>query len=235
MTKNNVIYAYKKVDTQKIVYVGQTTQLETRHKQHVDYDPSCSSRKEYNYPLSRGIRKNGKKAYELIILEDNLEIEELNEKEKYWIQYYDTYWNGYNQTIGGSWPTKPIYKDDIIKIVIEMLKDENFSYSDISEKTGMSFTHIYNINIGARRKQKDVIYPIRPDGVKGSRGIRFSQEEVLEIHEKLKNSTISINNIAKIFNCSSSTISKINNGARQVYRLENWIYPIRDNSNMSRK
>lgn len=235
MTNNNVIYAYKKVDTQKIVYVGQTTQLETRHKQHMDCDPFNLNQKEYDYPLSRGIRKYGKDAYELIVLEENLKKEDLNEREKYWIKYYNTYWQGYNQTIGGSNPTKPIYKDDLIEVVIEMLKDESFSYSDISEKTGISFTHIYNINIGARRRQEDVVYPIRSSNSKGTRGIKFSQEEVLQIHEELKNSSLSINELAKKFNCCSGTISKINKGIREVYRLEDWEYPIRDNSNMARE
>jgi hypothetical protein len=32
-----------------------------------------------------------------------------------------------------------------------MLKNEEYSYKDIVDKTGLSMTHIYNINIGARR------------------------------------------------------------------------------------
>lgn len=32
-----------------------------------------------------------------------------------------------------------------------MLQDENYSYKDIQQATGFSLTHIYNINIGARR------------------------------------------------------------------------------------
>ena len=68
----NVIYAYKKIDENKIVYIGQTVNLEYRHKQHIKYDPWNPNNKEYNYPLSRGIRKYGSNAYELIILEDNL-------------------------------------------------------------------------------------------------------------------------------------------------------------------
>lgn len=35
--------------------------------------------------------------------------------------------------------------------VIEMLKDESYSLTDISKKTGVSLTHIYNINVGQRR------------------------------------------------------------------------------------
>lgn len=54
---NNVIYAYKKRSTGKIVYVGQTVNLTERDKQHMRYDPFNINNKEYNYPLSRGVRK----------------------------------------------------------------------------------------------------------------------------------------------------------------------------------
>lgn len=153
--ENNVIYAYKKKDIDKIVYIGQTTDLITRHKQHIFYDPYNVNNREYNYPLSRGIRKYGKDMYELIILEDNIPKEKLNEREQYWIKYYDTYWNGYNQTIGGTYPTQSIFTEEKIDTVIKMLKDESYSYKDIIDKTGISMTHIYNINIGARKKRDD--------------------------------------------------------------------------------
>ena len=90
---NNIIYAYKKKDNNKIVYVGQTTDIISRHKQHIKYDPFNINNKEFDYPLSRGIRKYGEDMYELIILEDNLKKEQLNEREIYWIKFYNTYFN----------------------------------------------------------------------------------------------------------------------------------------------
>lgn len=39
-------------------------------------------------------------------------------EKKYWIQYYNTYWDGYNQTPGGSNPTKPVFTNDKINQVI---------------------------------------------------------------------------------------------------------------------
>lgn len=90
----NLIYAYKKISEDKIVYVGQTVQLEVRHKQHMLYDPYNEKNPEYEYPLSRGIRKYGPDEYELIILEENIPLELLDEREKYWIAFYDTYWHG---------------------------------------------------------------------------------------------------------------------------------------------
>ena len=227
---NNVIYAYKKRENGKIVYVGQTVDLDTRHKQHTKYDPFNINNREFNYPLSRGIRKYGEDAYELIILEDNLLKEQLDEREKYWIAFYDTYFNGYNQSIGGSNPVKPIFTEEKIDTVIEMLKDESYSYKDIIEKTGISMTHIYNINTGKRRKRDNLSYPIRESNVKGTKGLKFSPEVCKQIHEEILLNIKSLKDIAKDFNCSDSTIRDINNGKTKAYRLEGYEYPLRKNT-----
>ena len=187
----NVIYAYKKKSSNKIVYVGQTNNLDYRHKQHIKYDPYNPNNKEYNYPLSRGIRKYGEDEYELIILEEDLRQDQLNEREIYWIKFYDTYFNGYNQSTGGSNPVKPIFDDKLIDLVIELLKDYENSYQDICDKTGLSMTHVYNINTGNRRKKDNIQYPIRPSNVAGTRGLKFNPEQNLEIHNLLLNKSLS--------------------------------------------
>lgn len=223
----NLIYAYSRSDNHKIVYVGQTIALETRHKQHMLYDPYNENCKEYNYPLSRGIRKYGADFYKLIILEENVPLEKLDEREKYWIAYYDTYWHGYNQTIGGTWPTKPIYSEDVINLVIDMLQDENFSYNDIKEKTGISLTHIYNINTGQRRAKQGLNYPIRKSNAKGSKGLKFDNQTVYEIHKVLLKTNKTFKEIAQMFNCSKETISRINAGKTKNYVLSDYSYPLR--------
>ena len=199
---SNLIYAYKKKSLNKIVYVGQTSNLYQRHKEHTEYDPFNMNTKEYNYPLSRGIRKYGIEEYELIILEENIPKEQLNDREKYWIRYYNTCFNGYNQTLGGTYPAIPEYSDEIIDNIIEMLKDYSFTFEDIKNKTGVSLTHIYNINNGYRRKRDELSYPIRPANTKGSRGLKFSQEECEEIHKIILENNLDFKQIAKIYNCS---------------------------------
>lgn len=223
----NVIYAYKKKSSNKIVYVGQTNNLEYRHKQHIKYDPYNSKNKEYNYPLSRGIRKYGENEYELIVLEDNLLQDQLNEREIYWIKFYDTYFNGYNQSTGGSNPVKPIFDDKLINLVIELLKDYENSYQDICNKTGLSMTHVYNINTGNRRKRDDIQYPIRPSNAAGTRGLKFSPEQNIEIHNLLLKTHKEFKEIAELYNCDAVTISRINRGITKSYRLKNYNYPLR--------
>lgn len=224
---NNVIYAYKKKSSNRIVYVGQTNNLEYRHKQHIKYDPYNPNNIEYNYPLSRGIRKYGANEYELIILEDKLKKEELNEREIYWIKYYDTYFNGYNQSTGGSNPVKPIFDDKLIDLVISLLKDYENSYQDIANKTGLSITHIYNINTGNRRKRDNINYPIRPSNTVGTRGLKLSPEENEAIHQLLLNTHKEFKEIAELYHCNAATISRINRGVTKSYKLQNYTYPIR--------
>ena len=224
---DNVIYAYRKKSNNKIVYIGQTTNLDTRHKQHTQYDPFNINTREYNYPLSRGIRKYGEQEYELIILEDNLSKDQLNDREKYWIQYYNTYFDGYNQSTGGTNPTKPTLTEDKIDMVIEMLKDESYSYNDIVEKTGISLTHIYNINTGQRRKRDNIQYPIRSSKTKGTRGLKFSPEECEQIHKMILQNDKTFKEISTIFHCAPRTIIDINAGKIKAYKLDKYSYPLR--------
>lgn len=223
----NVIYAYKKKSTQKIVYIGQTVNLQNRHYKHTKIDPWDPTLVEYNYPLSKGIRKYGVQEYELLVLEEVNNIENLNEREIYYIKKYNTYYDGYNQTIGGSNRVMPLYEDKIIDKVISLLKDYNISFNDIAKQTGLSLTHIYNINTGTRRKKDNEKYPIRPSNIKGTRGLKFSQKEVEEIHSLLLTSNKTMKQIAKEYNCNDSTIRKINKGERKAYKLEGYNYPIR--------
>jgi hypothetical protein len=49
----------------------------------------------YNYPLSLAFRKYGLENFNFEVLEECL-AEQLNQRERYWISYYDTFFNGYN-------------------------------------------------------------------------------------------------------------------------------------------
>lgn len=90
-------YIYK--ITNKInqkIYIGQTSKtLEQRWREH-KYD--CKKGK--TYPLYRAFRKYGINNFEMELIE-KCKTEELNSRESYWINFYDTYRNGYNATLGG--------------------------------------------------------------------------------------------------------------------------------------
>lgn len=93
-----------------------------------------------------------------------------------------------------------------------MLKDENYSYNDIMEKTGVSLTHIYNINTGKRRYRSELTYPIRSSNTKGTRGLKFSPEECELIHQDILKNEKTFDELAEKYQCCSTTIRKINSG-----------------------
>lgn len=92
----NCIYMYiNKVNGKR--YVGKTIDFNRRYKEHLEDNKSL---------LERAINKYGIENFDIIILCKDIEDkEELNELEKYYIQYYNTLANdgyGYNLAIGGN-------------------------------------------------------------------------------------------------------------------------------------
>ena len=82
-------------------YTGQTYRtVEERDRQRF----ALSNVKD-SVSLKHAIAKYGKENMETDIIEgDLLPIPDLvNEREKYWIAYFDDFHNGYNQTEGGVW------------------------------------------------------------------------------------------------------------------------------------
>lgn len=95
-------------------YIGQSIELERRLTSHLrGWEDSV---------IDNAIKKEGINNFTFEIIEE-CPLEQLNEREIYWIQYYDSYLNGYNQTPGGSYyycPSKDslslLTDEDIIKI-----------------------------------------------------------------------------------------------------------------------
>ena len=88
------------------VYIGLTTStLERRLAQH-----HYESRHNVNRPLYRAMRKYGEDAFLAEVIDTASSLDELKEKEKYWIKYYNSYGAngyGYNATTGGDVRTHP--------------------------------------------------------------------------------------------------------------------------------
>lgn len=83
-------------------YIGKSTNIEERwnyHKTHFNYE------KEYDKPLYKAFRKYGLENFIFEIIEILTETEyqeKINQRESYWIEYYNTYGlTGYNGTKGG--------------------------------------------------------------------------------------------------------------------------------------
>lgn len=88
-----VIYAFENKTNGKM-YVGQTQRtFGIRTKQHLNRSDTY---------FDKALAKYGLNNFSYWILDRGSTLEELNEKERYWITEYDCLWpNGYNLTVGG--------------------------------------------------------------------------------------------------------------------------------------
>jgi len=138
-------------------YIGQSTNIERRWQRHIR-DAFDENGRAYNYPLYKAIRKYGIENFSFEIIEE-CSVEELNEKEKYWINYYNTYFNGYNQTLGGNSAGISVNKEKIIGVIQDLEKTQ-MSHKEIAEKWDISQEMVQGINTGRYWKQ-DRQYPIQ--------------------------------------------------------------------------
>jgi group I intron endonuclease len=136
-------------------YIGQSINIEERWKRH----KSMAGKSEL--PLYRAFAKYGINNFSFEVLQE-CQQEQLNDLETYWIKCYDTYYNGYNCTMGGEQcgHVVKVSDEDLIKI-IELLKKSNMTQNDIAKQFNVGIDTISEINHGKTRVLEDVIYPIR--------------------------------------------------------------------------
>nr|DAU46811.1 MAG TPA: intron associated endonuclease [Caudoviricetes sp.] len=114
-------------DVNNKIYIGQTTySLEFRYKQHLRECEKKTHRKLYIAMNEIGIEH-----FKVETIE-NCNEQELDEREKYWIRYYNSYKEGYNMTIGGNGGS--IY--DIDDEEVNKLWNEGLTVGEIAKKYG---------------------------------------------------------------------------------------------------
>ena len=91
---------YKALFPHNRAYIGYTLNIEKRKQSHKRHSFNKNSR-EYHYAFHRAIRKYGWSNIEWQILENNIIENKLSNREIYYIATYNTYNNGYNETLGG--------------------------------------------------------------------------------------------------------------------------------------
>lgn len=136
-------------------YIGQSINIERRWKRHIESVETC------DYPLYLAIRKYGIDNFSFNIVQE-CQPHELDELERYWIKYYNSYYDGYNQTIGGNqYHCNVKISDDNLLEIIELLKNSNLSQREIANRFNVGYDTISEINHGKTRALDDVKYPIR--------------------------------------------------------------------------
>ncbi len=100
-----IVYSAKCIFTGSI-YIGKSIRgLEERRKEH-EYDSFIRDSQLY---FHRALRKYGSDSFDWQVIDQAKTEQELNEKEKYWIQFYRSFDPafGYNETFGGDGKSKP--------------------------------------------------------------------------------------------------------------------------------
>lgn len=102
------IYKVTNLINQK-VYIGQTTRtIQQRWIEH-QYAAFCENKQTH---FARALRKYGIKNFKVEQIDTAKNQQELNEKERYWIAYYNSCVKGYNSTDGGEEGNTYKYKTD---------------------------------------------------------------------------------------------------------------------------
>lgn len=177
-------------------YIGQSNDIERRFKEHQ------TKGKESRIPLDIAIQKYGKDAFTYEIIQQ-CSLDELNERESYWIQYYNTVKNGYNCSVGGNQQSigenngrSKLIEQDIIKIRTayanhKKQRDVYEEYKDIISFgyfqnlwQGHSWKHIMPEVFTEENKQY-YIY----ENSKGSNAAKavFTDKEIIEIRTRYIN------------------------------------------------
>ena len=130
-------YIYKIInDVNNKIYIGKTNfSIERRWQEHCNEYPK--SRVDAR-PLYRAIRKYGIEHFHIEQVEE-CSIEEVNDREKYWIEYYGSFKYGYNATIGGD--GKPYCDYELVYA----LYNEGLSIAAIASKLNYDVGHCSKI------------------------------------------------------------------------------------------
>lgn len=205
-------------------YVGQTNNLKRRIREHRScaFNEKASS---YNDLLHKKIREYGEDNFEISVIEIlyTEDINEVNNREKYWIQEKQSYCGtglGYNMDLGGG---RKAYSSKLSQEELQAVKKkikQGIPYYDIENQYHISASFISSINNGVYFKDDNEEYPLYK--------YYKDKDDYDELIDLLLNSDYSLKKISEILNIGYSTIKKINAGTlrKGLYPT----YPIRKKS-----
>lgn len=206
-------------------YIGQSRDIKERWRHHrINYKKTGAP--QYNSPLYNSMRHYGIDNFKFEIIEE-CSLNNLYEREKYWIRYYDSYnrQKGYNLTLGGdgSWGNIIKITDEQIKQICDMLENTIIPQYIIAEIFGVGQDTISEINHGKTRYSEDRSYPLRKRAckIRELKRIPFSisEEQLLRDYSELKSfaaigrkynmSDHPIRRVAKVYGYTSRDLSRL--------------------------
>lgn len=217
-------------------YIGQSIDILKRFNSHKYKSDTL---------IGRDIQKYGEENFELEILEE-CDVSELDEKEIYYINKYDTIRNGYNISLGkissGEYnPNCKLTEKEVYEI--RLAYKEHKDTKEVYEKYKDIISYNYFLNIWEGRSWKNIMPEVYTEGNKiyyskqkcigeKSSNAIFTDEEVINLRERYVNETA-----AQIYEsvkdrCSYQTLQQILWGRYYSYlkyydkRIKKWIQKI---------
>ena len=180
------------------VYIGQTIQKPIeRFYQH------CAKKCDkyiLNMVIHKAIFKYGKDNFTFEVIEE-VPKQQLNEREEYWIKYYNSYTDGYNSTKGGQKGNKP-FKDIDNKAIIEQYQ-QGKSLRTIGKMFNIDKATVKSILIRNNIK------------LRTTRTYKLSQEDRANIISDFKQG-LSRNTIISKWSISKCYLSQLINSQRRI-------------------
>lgn len=146
------------------IYIGKTERdIKTRWEEHLRHISTYP-----NIPLYRAMKKYGIEVFNVEQIEECPDSQ-VNERESYWILYFDTYKNGYNCTKGGDGSLKEYDENELQDIIqryqqgerLDKLCKEYHHKYDAIKKRLTERGIVINTNAGPQKLSKK-IYAINP-------------------------------------------------------------------------
>ena len=182
-------------------YVGQTIQpLNVRFNRHCQYYSSSSG--ESKMVIKQAIHKYGRKNFTIEILEE-CEQQLLDEREMYYINFYDTFNNGYNSTLGGKLGTRNLKLPKSKQLEVCELYQEGFSLRTIANE--------YNVDHATVKH----ILQINNLSLRTTRTYKLCQQDRVNILTDINNG-LSRKEVMSKYNISKGYLSAIINGKRRI-------------------
>lgn len=211
------------------IYIGQSIDIIARKRSHIN-DAYCKG-KDSNCPFHQAIIKYGENGFNFEIIEE-CPKELLNEREKYWIQYYDSYHNGYNASPGGDNCGE---RSDGRALLLYDLEGnfvkETHNIASTARELGVGYQTVYQLLQGARKSTKgfQIRYKESEDFPKTIEPYNSRQGGSFVVLQLDKNDNIlneykSVNEAARQTGCDCSTISKVCRGKLKTHGGFKWKY-----------
>lgn len=219
-------------DINNKVYIGQAKDSNERFISHCKKSSANGTS-----IIDKAIQKHGASHFWYEILEP--QIENYNERERYWISKYNSITpNGYNIQPGGEEP--PVHygidhplstfsSDKEIEDIKYELKYTRYSMSEIAARHNSTKRTIIRINYGLHYGKEGEKYPLRENPLDS---FKLDNNSVKEIIHILKNTYRQYDDIGDQFDISGKTVKEINFG--KMWHIDGEDYPIRKYKNSGR-